>query len=62
MAGFVSFLLFIIPASLFNETAGYITLAASGVLGIVFKNQILTQMVKLFAKQKHEMLQAFTQK
>ncbi|PSR09724.1 MAG: hypothetical protein C7M88_05310 [Candidatus Arcticimaribacter sp.] len=55
-------LLYIIPATLFNPTAGYITLAASGVLGIVFKNQILTQMVKLFAKQKHEMLQAFTQK
>ncbi|MDG1385954.1 MAG: DUF5687 family protein [Flavobacteriaceae bacterium] len=55
-------LLYIIPATFFNPTAGYITLAASGVLGIVFKNQILTQMVKLFAKQKHEMLQAFTQK
>jgi len=55
-------LLYIIPATLFNPTAGYITLAATGVLGIVFKNQILTQMVKLFAKQKHEMLQAFTQK
>ena len=55
-------LLYIIPATLFNPTAGYITLAASGVLGIVFKNQILTQMAKLFAKQKHEMLQAFTQK
>ncbi|MDB9836838.1 DUF5687 family protein [Flavobacteriaceae bacterium] len=55
-------LLYIIPATLFNPTAGYISLAASGVLGIVFKNQILTQMAKLFAKQKHEMLQAFTQK
>jgi len=55
-------LLYIIPATLFNPTAGYITLAANGVLGIVFKNQILTQMAKLFAKQKHEMLQAFTQK
>ena len=55
-------LLYIIPAVLYNPTAGYITLAATGVLGIVFKNQILTQMVKLFAKQKHEMLQAFTQK
>ena len=55
-------LLYIIPATLFNPTVGYITLATSGVLGIVFKNQILTQMVKLFAKQKHEMLQAFTQK
>ena len=55
-------LLYIIPATFFSPTAGYITLAASGVLGIVFKNQILTQMVKLFAKQKHEMLQAFTQK
>ena len=55
-------LLYIIPATLFNPTAGYITLAATGVLGIVFKNQILTKMVKLFAKQKHEMLQAFTQK
>ena len=55
-------LLYIIPATLFNPTAGYITLAVSGVLGIVFKNQILTQMAKLFAKQKHEMLQAFTQK
>ena len=55
-------LLYIIPATLFNPTAGYITLAASGVLGIVFKNQILTQMAKLFAKQKHETLQAFTQK
>ena len=55
-------LLYIIPATLFNPTAGYITLAASGVLGIVFKNQILTQMAKFFAKQKHEMLQAFTQK
>ena len=55
-------LLYIIPATLFNPTAGYITLAVSGVLGIVFKNQILIQMAKLFAKQKHEMLQAFTQK
>ena len=55
-------LLYIIPATLFNPTVGYITLATSGVLGIVFKNQILTQMVKLFVKQKHEMLQAFTQK
>ena len=55
-------LLYIIPATLFNPTVGYITLASSGVLGIVFKNQILTQMEKLFAKQKHEMLQAFTQK
>ena len=55
-------LLYIIPATLFNPTVGHITLATSGVLGIVFKNQILTQMAKLFAKQKHEMLQAFTQK
>ena len=55
-------LLYIIPATLFNPTVGNITLATSGVLGIVFKNQILTQMVKLFVKQKHEMLQAFTQK
>ena len=55
-------LLYIIPASFFNETAGYLTLAASGVLGIVFKNQILAQMVKLFAKEKHEMLNAFSQK
>ena len=55
-------LLYIIPATLFNPTVGYITLATSGVLGIVFKNQILTQMVKLFVKQKHEMLQAFSQK
>ena len=43
-------LLYIIPATLFNPTVGYITLASSGVLGIVFKNQILTQMVKLFRK------------
>ena len=55
-------LLYIIPATLFNPTVGYITLASSGVLGIVFKNQILTQMVKLFAKDKHTMLKAFTQK
>lgn len=55
-------LLYIIPATIINPTAGYITLAASGVLGIIFKNQILNQMAKLFAKEKHEMLKAFTQK
>jgi len=31
-------------------------------LGLVFKKQILNLMVKLFAKDKHAMLKAFTQK
>ena len=55
-------LLYLIPAQVFNSTVGLITLASSGILGIIFKNQILNQMVKLFVKEKHQTLQAFTQK
>ena len=61
-------LFFIIPATLLgseeelNATAGLIGLGGSGILGLIFKNQILNLMVKLFAKDKHEMLKAFTQK
>ena len=61
-------LFFIIPATLLgseeelNATAGLIGLGGSGILGLIFKNQILNLMVELFAKDKHEMLKAFTQK
>ena len=61
-------LFFIIPATFLgseeelNATAGLIGLGGSGILGLIFKNQILNLMVKLFAKDKHEMLKAFTQK
>lgn len=55
-------LLYLIPAKIFNSTVGFITLASIGVLGIVFKNQILNQMVRLYVKEKHQTLEAFTQK
>ena len=55
-------LLYLIPAKIFNSTVGFITLASIGVLGIVFKNQILNQMVRLYVKEKHQTLKAFTQK
>jgi len=61
-------LFFIIPATFLGSeeelsaTAGLIGLGGSGILGLIFKNQILNLMVKLFAKDKHEMLKAFTQK
>ena len=55
-------LLYLIPAHVFNSTLGLITLASSGILGIIFKNQILNQMIKLFVKEKHQTLHAFTQK
>ncbi|MGB2341837.1 MAG: DUF5687 family protein, partial [Flavobacteriaceae bacterium] len=55
-------LLYLIPAKIFNSTIGLISLATSGALGILFKNQILNQMVRLYVKEKHQTLKAFTQK
>ena len=61
-------LLYTIPARLINygdeinHTAGIISLALSGIVGLVFKKQILNLMVKLFSKEKHAMLAAFNQK
>ena len=61
-------LLYTIPARFLNygydinHTAGIASLALSGILGLVFKKQILNLMVKLFAKDKHATLKAFTQK
>tara|TARA_B100000767_G_C19778375_1_gene544297 strand:- start:3114 stop:4580 length:1467 start_codon:yes stop_codon:yes gene_type:complete len=55
-------LLYLIPAKISNSTLGLITLASTGILGIVFKNQILNQMVRLYVKEKHQTLKAFTQK
>ncbi len=54
--------IYIIPTTIFNSTIGIIVLSASGVLGIIFKKQILDMMAKLFKKHKYDMINAFTQK
>jgi hypothetical protein len=55
-------LLFYIPYKLVNFEAGIITLALSGVLGIVFKNYIFSKIETIYQKGKYKTIAAFSEK
>jgi hypothetical protein len=55
-------LLFYIPYKLINFEAGIITLALSGVLGIVFKNYIFNKIENIYQKGKYKTIAAFSEK
>jgi len=55
-------LLFYIPYKLINFEAGIITLALSGVLGIVFKNYIFSKIESIYQKGKYKTIAAFDEK
>ncbi|MBC8755312.1 hypothetical protein H2O64_11545 [Kordia sp. YSTF-M3] len=57
-------LLFYIPYFLtdYNLNAGIITLALSGVLGLVFRNFFLSQIEKVYQKGKYKTIEAFAEK
>ena len=52
-------LLYWLPAKFMGPTAGYLSLAGAGMLGIVFKNQLADWVTVLYLKQKHETIEAF---
>ena len=51
--------LYWLSATFFSPTLGYISLGASGVLGILFKNWFAQKITTLYIKQKHETIEAF---
>lgn len=51
--------LYWLPSKFLGPTAGYLTLAGAGILGIVFKHQIANKITALYFKQKHETIEAF---
>lgn len=55
-------LLFYIPYKLISFEAGLIAIALSGVLGIVFKNQIFKFIEKIYQKGKYKTIAAFAEK
>jgi hypothetical protein len=54
-------LLFYIPYLIFGLKIGIITLALSGVLGLVFRNFFLTQIEKVYQKGKYKTIEAFSE-
>ena len=55
-------LLFYIPYKLVNFEVGILTLALSGILGIVFKNFFLSKIENLYQKGKYKTVAAFAEK
>lgn len=55
-------ILFYVPYKLINFEAGLITLALSGVLGIVFRNFFLNKIEKVYLKGKYKTVAAFNEK
>ena len=55
-------LLFYIPYKLVNFEVGILTLAVSGILGIVFKNFFLTKIENMYQKGKYKTVAAFAEK
>lgn len=55
-------LIFYVPYKLINFNAGIITLALSGVLGLVFKSYFLKIIENLYQKNKYKTLKAFSEK
>ncbi len=55
-------LLFYIPFKLISFDAGIITLAISGVLGIVFRDFFINQIEKIYQKEKYKTIAAFSEK
>jgi len=55
-------ILFYIPYKFFNYEAGIITLAASGVIGLLLKNQFLNFIEKTYQKGKYKTIAAFDEK
>ena len=52
-------LLYWLPAKFLGPTAGYLSLAGAGMLGIIFKNRLAHCVTALYLKQKHETIEAF---
>ncbi|WP_420571297.1 DUF5687 family protein [Kordia sp.] len=52
-------LLFYIPYAIFSLEVGIITLAASGVVGLIFRNFFLSQIEKVYQKGKYKTIEAF---
>lgn len=55
-------LIFYIPYAIFDMQTGIITLALTGVLGLVFRNFFLTQIEKVYQKGKYKTIAAFAEK
>ncbi|MGB1449253.1 MAG: DUF5687 family protein [Flavobacteriaceae bacterium] len=52
-------MLYWLPAKFIDPLAGYLTLAAAGILGIIFKDRLANWATALYLKQKHETIEAF---
>ncbi|WP_452225498.1 DUF5687 family protein [Lacinutrix chionoecetis] len=59
---FLPMILFYIPYKLINFNAGLITVAMSGVLGIVFRKYIFSFIVGIYQKGKYKTIAAFSEK
>jgi hypothetical protein len=55
-------ILFYVPYKLISFEAGLIAIALSGVLGIVFKNQIFSFIENIYQKGKYKTIAAFAEK
>ena len=54
-------LLYGLPAQFISPTAGIISLAGSGVLGLLFRDKMADNITRLYINQKHETIEAFNQ-
>ena len=54
-------LLYGLPAQFISPTAGIISLAGSGVLGLLLRNKMADHITRLYINQKHETIEAFNQ-
>jgi len=54
-------LLFYVPYKFISFNAGILTLALSGVLGIVFKNFFINKIEKIYQKEKYKTIAAFSE-
>ena len=52
-------ILYGLPAQFISPTAGIISLAGAGVLGILLRQQMATKITQLYIEQKHETIAAF---
>lgn len=48
-----------VPAQFVSPTAGIVSLAGAGALGLVFRQQMAEKITQLYIKQKHETIEAF---
>ncbi len=55
-------LIFYIFYGLFNEAAGFLSIAMTGLLGLIFRNKVFRQIEKIYRKEKYATLQAYKQK